>query len=256
MDGIPFIIGAIVFILIIYVFCTREVTARFINPSTGKSRYTGHGHTVGSAVTDGIRKMSDSLSSSSREETIENRLFQMRCALNDNERRMSQGNILACEEMISRTQRMLDARKKEKDDKSFQRQQQREENSARKNEIRRYQKEYELNARIEAAGSLPALLSAIEKARLYRDGDSIMSSASNMVLVKGNAEYKIINAYIDHVFSTINELSLQYVTLGEVRKKVAAWDRSVMQCFDKLPHESQLYYRTELAKLLGEETES
>lgn len=255
MSKILIIIGAIGFILIVYALCTKEVTVRFINPNTGKSRYTGHGHSVGEAITDGIKRMTDGLSSSSREETIENALSQMRCVLNDNKRRMSKESILACEEMISRTQRMLDARKKEKEDKLLLRQQQ-EENSAKKNEMRRHQKECELSARIETAGSLPALLSAIEKANLYRDSNSISSSSSNMVLIKNNSEHQIINAYIDHVFATINELSLQYVSLAEIKKKIATFDHSVTQCLDKLPLESQSHYHAELAKLLGEEAES
>lgn len=227
----------------------RKTKIKFISADSGRVMYTGNGNSIGSAVEDSFFKMYQSLSESSKTETITIRLNAMEKALYEHRYRMTAADIEKCEQYIKRTRNLLSEKQEAEKRKQNMRKLQQEENASRKAEQKRLAQQSALTSRIDDATSLPALLTAIEKARIYQDNNAF--SSPSLQYIAKNEEYKLINAYTDRVVASIDELSLQYVSLPEIRKKIAAWKRSVDQYYDRLPIESQTYFHSELEKMIG-----
>ena len=117
MGGIAVIVLAVI-LLIIAVTIYRShygigsVSVRFQTES-GSTVRAGHGGSVGTAVVDGFRKLYESLSLSSRIDTIESRLTAMRRTLSDNRYRMRSAEIETCESYIRMTSDLLNRKKEE-----------------------------------------------------------------------------------------------------------------------------------------------
>lgn len=85
---------------------TRSVTVKF-QTDAGTTVRSGHGSTVGAAVTDGIANMYYSLSESSGRDTVGVRLAAMKNALEENRKYMKRPQIEQCERFISRAQELF-----------------------------------------------------------------------------------------------------------------------------------------------------
>lgn len=249
-----------VVILAVFVFIVASGIGRkngckakiqFISPESGRVMYTGNGNSVGSAAEDGFFKMYQSLSESSKVDTITSRLNAMERTLDENRYRMSVADIEKCEHYIRRTKDLLSEKQESEKRKKDMQLQQKAESVSRKAAQQKAAKENALCSRIEYANSLPALLAAIEKARLFQDGSAF--SSSSLQCIANDEDYKLVNAYTDRVVASIDELSLQYVSLPEIRKKIAAWKRSFDRYYNRLPPESQTYFHSELEKMIGGE---
>lgn len=90
-----------------------KVTARIVDTETGRTLHAGHGDSIGSAVTDGFAKMYNSLSSSSKIDTIRTKPDVMIRTLNENKSRMTKHDIEQCYSYINRTKSMLSQKEAE-----------------------------------------------------------------------------------------------------------------------------------------------
>lgn len=107
MDAL--IIGFAVIIVICVILSARnahlgkghDVKVQFVNSETGRTVHVGHGNSIGSAIEDGFSKMWNSVSISTREDTIKSKLDSMTSTLSDNRSRMTKCDIAQCEQYVS-----------------------------------------------------------------------------------------------------------------------------------------------------------
>lgn len=195
----------------------RKVTARVVDTQTGRTLHAGHGNSIGSAVTDGFAKMYNSLSSSSKIDTIRSKLDIMIRTLDENRARMTKHDIEQCDYYIQRTKNMLSrkeaeinkieqermeaaqAKKREQQEKQAalkQRQKEREREIAQ----RKAQAEKE---RIEREKTLPEHKRFIaEQRRLMSDAlrYKVLNRDSFRCQICGATQADGIKLHVDHIF--------------------------------------------------------
>ena len=85
----------------------QGVKVQFSDPDTGRVVHTGTGYSIGSAMVDAFSKMYNSLSMSSKPDTIRSKLDSMNNAVLENKNRISRRDAEQCYDYINRTRKLL-----------------------------------------------------------------------------------------------------------------------------------------------------
>lgn len=154
--GIIIVIAILVIVMAVHNshYGIGNATVKF-RTEGGTTVSAGRGSSLGEAVADGIRKLYQGLSQSSRKDTIESRLEAMERTLSENRNRMFQKDIADCEYYISKTRALLVAKKDEADkitrEKAEAEQARREKKAEEERAKRKTQKERETERKKRAA---------------------------------------------------------------------------------------------------------
>ena len=116
----PIIIVVAVMVVAVFILAAvqssgnKKVKARFYNPESGKTLYSGSGNSTGGAIVSGFAKIYASLTPSSRAETIKTRLDTMNSTLSEHRGRMKKADIESCEYYIRQVRQLYEDKEKER----------------------------------------------------------------------------------------------------------------------------------------------
>lgn len=184
----------------------QGVKVQFSDPDTGRVVHTGTGDSIGSAMVDAFSKMYNSLSLSSKPDTIRSKLDSMNNAIMENEKRISWRDAEQCYDYINRTRRLLTEKESELE-------RARQEREAVEREKKRKQKEKQAEQarkkaqaekeRLEREKAMP------EHKRFMAEQRRLMSdSLRYQVLARDNFRCQIcgstqadgVKLHVDHIF--------------------------------------------------------
>ena len=111
-------IAVIILILIIaHSGNSGDVKVYFKDVESGNTRFVGKGNSVGSAMIDSCKKIYQSISPNSREETIRNRLNDMQNALSEHQNKIDRTDLATCYEYVEKLETQLRTLERKREEK-------------------------------------------------------------------------------------------------------------------------------------------
>lgn len=234
-----------------------KVKAQFKDAETGRTLHAGNGTSIGDAIADGFRKMLNSVSTSSHEDTITSKLRAMRNTLSEYRDRMFPEDIARCERYIDQMRNLLERKKEEDKTRTWQKMQEKEKKQAESDKRKVEKRASALDDRLSGSVSMVALLKAIDQAEEHML-DSGMSSYElarypRLSVLHNSGSHEIVNDFMEKKFSELRDMALEPVNLSDLCKKADAIRKSIDIAYDDMPRQSQTVYLNYKEEVFGDE---